>query len=203
LINEYGNPCEAVHGGRLIEVLPLEGLEHFSLDGIDYEAFNTSGGVGTLAETLSGNVRNLDYKTIRYRGHRDLMAFLMNELRLNDRRDLLKDVLENAVPITLQDVVLSFCTVTGWKDGRLIQVTDARKIYHGVCFGDQWSAIQITTAGSLCAVLDLFFAGRLPSQGFVRQEQVKLTEFLSNRFGKCYDCVAPDFTVRSGAKIGK
>jgi saccharopine dehydrogenase-like NADP-dependent oxidoreductase len=201
LINEYGNPCEAVHEGRLIEVLPLEGLEHFSLDGIDYEAFNTSGGVGTLAETLAGQVRTLDYKTIRYRGHRDLMAFLMNELRLNDRRALLKDVLENAVPITVQDVVLIFCTVTGWKNGRLIQTTDARKIYHGVCFGEQWSAIQITTAGSLCAVLDLFFDGRLPSQGFVRQEQVNFNDFLANRFGKCYACTAPDLAIKSGAKI--
>jgi saccharopine dehydrogenase-like NADP-dependent oxidoreductase len=201
LINEYGNPCEAVREGRLIEVLPLEGLEHFSLDGIDYEAFNTSGGVGTLAETLAGQVRTLDYKTIRYRGHRDLIAFLMNELRLNDRRALLKDVLENAIPITVQDVVLIFCTVTGWKHGRLIQTTDARKIYHGVCFGEQWSAIQITTAGSLCAVLDLFFDGRLPTQGFVRQEQVNFSDFLANRFGKCYACTAPDLAIKSGAKI--
>src|SRR5215831_12669802 len=109
LINEYGNPCECIYDGQLIEVLPLEGLEHFSLDGIDYEAFNTSGGVGTLCETLAGKVRTLDYKTIRYRGHRDLMAFLMNELRLNDRRPLLRDILENAVPMTPQDVVLIFC----------------------------------------------------------------------------------------------
>jgi saccharopine dehydrogenase-like NADP-dependent oxidoreductase len=200
LINEYGNPCEAVHEGRLIEVLPLEGLEHFSLDGIDYEAFNTSGGVGTLAETLAGKVRSLDYKTIRYRGHRDLIAFLMNELRLNDRRALLKDILENAVPITLQDVVLIFCTVTGWKDGRLIQSTDARKIYHGVYFGDRWSAIQITTAGSLCAVVDLFFTGKLPEQGFVRQEQVDFQAFLANRFGKCYACTTPDVGIRAGMR---
>ena len=202
LINEYGNACEAVHEGRLIEVLPLEGLEHFSLDGVDYEAFNTSGGVGTLAETLNGKVRSLDYKTIRYRGHRDLIAFLMNELRLNDRRALLKDILESAVPITFQDVVLIFCTVTGWKDGRLIQTTDARKIYHGVCFGDRWSAIQITTAGSLCAALDLFFTGKLPDTGFVRQEQVNFNEFLANRFGKCYACTAPDLSVKSGMRIG-
>ena len=195
LINEYGNPCEAIHEGRRIEVLPLEGLEHFSLDGVDYEAFNTSGGVGTLCETLRGKVRTLDYKTIRYRGHRDLMCFLMNELRLNDRRALLKDILENAVPVTPQDVVLIFCTVSGLKDGRLTQVTDARKIYHGDLFGGRWSAIQITTAGSLCAVVDLFFAGKLPGRGFVKQEEVKLADFLTNRFGKCYanatDLAAP------------
>ena len=186
LINEYGNPCAAVHNGRLIELLPLEGLEHFSLDGVDYEAFNTSGGVGTLAETLAGKLRTLDYKTIRYRGHRDLMAFLMNELRLNDRRDLLKDILERAVPVTPQDVVLIFCTVAGQKNGLLTQVTDARKVYHGVHCGIELSAIQMTTAGSLCAVLDLHVAGKLPSRGFVRQEQVRLEDFLANRFGKCF-----------------
>jgi len=201
LINEYGNPCEAVHEGRQIEVLPLEGLEHFSLDGVDYEAFNTSGGVGTLCETFSGRARTLNYKTIRYRGHRDLMCFLMNELKLNDRRDLLKDILENAVPVTPQDVVLIFCTVTGRKGGHLLQVTDARKIYHGQFLGGQWSAIQITTAGSLCAVLDLFFAGRLPDRGFVRQEQVDLEEFLGNRFGSCYAHSSTDLPVRNGAKF--
>src|SRR5687767_11952983 len=174
LINEYGNPCEAIHEGKQIEVLPLEGLEHFSLDGVDYEAFNTSGGVGTLCETLQSKVRSLNYKTIRYRGHHHLITFLMNELRLNERRTLLKDVLENSVPVTPQDVVLIFCTVTGIKDGRLLQVTDARKIYHGECGGEPMSAIQITTAGSLCAALDLHAYGKLPETGFVRQEQVKL-----------------------------
>jgi saccharopine dehydrogenase-like NADP-dependent oxidoreductase len=200
LINEYGNPCEAVHEGRQIETLPLEGLEHFSLDGIDYEAFNTSGGVGTLCETLRGKVRTLNYKTIRYRGHRDLMAFLLNELRLNDDRAVLKSILEKAVPITVQDVVLIFCTVSGWRNGHLIQVTDARKIYHGDCFGGAYSAIQITTAGSLCAVLDLHTHGKLPTKGFIRQEHVRLDDFLANRFGKCYACDAPDVPVKNGAK---
>lgn len=202
LINEYGNPCEAIHEGRFIEVLPLEGLEHFSLDGIDYEAFNTSGGVGTLCETLDNKVRTLNYKTIRYRGHRELLSFLMSELRLNSRRELLKDILENAVPITPQDVVLIFCTVTGWKSGHLTQVTDARKIYHGEFFGQRCSAIQITTAASLCAVLDLHVAGKLPSQGFVRQEQVRLDEFLANRFGKCYDRSMKDLSLKNGAYNG-
>src|SRR5947209_18450914 len=189
LINEYGNACEAIHAGQFIRTLPLEGLEHFSLDGIDYEAFNTSGGVGTLCETLDGKVRTLDYKTIRYRGHRDLIAFLMNELRLNDRRPLLKDILENAVPMTPQDVVLIFCTASGWKDGRLTQLTDARKIYHGECLGENWGAIQITTAAGLCAVLDLHMSGDRKRRGFVKQEEISLGEFLGNRFGKYYACM--------------
>lgn len=186
LINEYGNPCEAIHEGEMIDVLPLEGVEHFSLDGVEYEAFNTSGGVGTLCETLAGKVRSLNYKTIRYRGHRDLMAFLMNELRLNARRDVLKDILERSVPITPQDVVLIFCTVKGWKGRHLMEVTDARKIYAGEFMGEMCSAIQITTAASMCAVVDLHAQGKLPKQGFVRQEQVALDDFLENRFGRSY-----------------
>ncbi len=187
LINEYCNPCEVIHEGARMEVLPLEGLEHFSLDGVDYEAFNTSGGVGSLWETLHGKVRTLDYKTIRYRGHRDLVAFLVNELRLARRRAILKDILEDAVPITLQDVVLIFCTVTGWKNGYLTQVTDARKVYHAELHGEPWSAIQITTAAGICTVLDLHHAKQLPtSRGMVRQEEVGLDSFLANRFGRLY-----------------
>ncbi len=187
LINEYCNPCEAIHNGNRLDVLPLEGLEHFSLDGVRYEAFNTSGGLGTLCETLDGKVRELNYKTVRYLGHQETMLLLVNELRLNDRRELLKDILEHAVPVTFQDVVVTFSSVTGMKDGQLVQISDARKIYHESIAGENWSAIQITTAGGICAVVDMHAKGELPSQGFVLQEQVDFNKFLSNRFGKCYD----------------
>ena len=174
LINEYCNPCEAIHDGRRIDVLPLEGLEHFSLDGVRYEAFNTSGGLGTLCDTLDGKVRELNYKTVRYIGHRDLMKLLVNELRLGEHREQFKEILEHAVPVTFQDVVVTFCTVTGWRKGQLVQKSDARKIYHQQIGDEMWSAIQITTAAGICAVLDLHVAGRLPRRGFVRQEQVTI-----------------------------
>jgi len=186
LINEYCNPCEAIHEGRRGERLPLEGVEEFSLDGVRYEAFNTSGGLGTLCETLEGRVQTLDYKTIRYVGHRDLVDFLLNDLRLRERRPLLKQVLEQAIPLTYQDVVVIFCTVTGIRRGRFVQHSDARKIYHQVIGGEIWSAIQITTAAGICAVVDLHHQGRLPNRGFVRQEQILLPEFLANRFGRFY-----------------
>ncbi len=68
LVNEYCHPCEAIRGGQPELVQALEGLEHFSLDGVEYEAFNTSGGLGTLCETLAGQVDSLDYKSVRYPG---------------------------------------------------------------------------------------------------------------------------------------
>jgi saccharopine dehydrogenase-like NADP-dependent oxidoreductase len=187
VINEYCKPCETIHRGRRQEVPALDGLERFAIDGIEYEAFNTSGGTGTLCETLEGKVQALDYKTVRYTGHRDLVAFLLHGLRLADRRDLLKDVLERAVPVTFQDVVVVFCTVSGLRQGQLVQISDARKIYNQTIDGENWSAIQITTAAGVCAMIDLFAMGRLGPRGFLRQEQVGLDEFLANRFGRFYD----------------
>ncbi|HEX7668648.1 MAG TPA: saccharopine dehydrogenase NADP-binding domain-containing protein [Polyangiaceae bacterium] len=187
LINEYGNPCDAIVRGKRREVLPLEGVEHFSIDGVRYEAFNTSGGLGTLCETLDGRVDSLDYKTVRYVGHRDLAAFLMNELRLGERRDLLKDILEHSIPVTFQDVVIVFCAASGWRQGQFVQIVDARKIYNQRIDGENWSAIQITTAAGAAAMIDLHVQGRLSKRGFVRQEEVSLVEFLGNRFGRVYD----------------
>lgn len=186
LINEYCNPCEAIHEGRVVEMLPLERLESFSLDGMDYEAFNTSGGLGTLCETLAGTVDRLDYKTVRYPGHCETMRVLLEDLRLAERRDLLKDVLEHAIPITHQDVVLIFVTVSGWRDARLTQETYAKKVYAHEVAGRLMSAIQITTAGGICAMVDLHAHGLLPATGFVRQEDAGLADFMANRFGALY-----------------
>jgi saccharopine dehydrogenase-like NADP-dependent oxidoreductase len=187
LINEYCNPCDAIVRGKRCEVQALEGLEHFSIEGVRYEAFNTSGGLGTLCETLEGKVASLDYKTVRYAGHRDLAAFLIDDLRLGERRALLKDILEHAVPVTFQDMVIVFCTASGWQRGQLVQIVDARKVYNQTIDGENWSAIQITTAAGVSTMVDLFAAGRLAGTGFVRQEEVSLDEFLANRFGAFFD----------------
>jgi saccharopine dehydrogenase-like NADP-dependent oxidoreductase len=186
VINEYCEPCEAIVDGQVREVPALEEREEFSLDGVLYEAFNTSGGLGTLCETLKGKVRTLNYRTIRYPGHAAIMKALLHDLRLKDRRGVLKDILEQSVPATMQDVVIVFVTVSGMKDGKLVQDTYARKIYSHVLAGKTRSAIQITTASSLCAMLDMLAQGRLPQTGFVRQEDVPLRDFLGNRFGRVY-----------------
>ncbi len=186
LINEYCNPCEAIVDGHLREVPALEEMEHFSLDGVDYEAFNTSGGLGTLAETLQGRIENLNYKTVRYPGHRDIIKTLVRDLRLGQRRDIMKDVLETAIPITYQDVVLVFVTVSGQQHGQLTQESYAKKVYAHEFEGKLMSAIQITTAAGICAMVDMMVAGKLPQKGFVRQEQAELKSFLANRFGRVY-----------------
>ncbi len=186
LINEYCHPCEAIHDAEQIELLPLEGLEHFSLDGVEYEAFNTSGGLGTLCETWAGKVRMLDYKSVRYPGHCELMKTLLEDLQLKSDQETLKKILRRAVPATMQDVVLVFVTVSGLKQGHLVQEVFARKVFAQRNELQPLSAIQITTAAGVCAAVDLFRQQRLPQQGFIRQEQIALPEFLANRFGCAY-----------------
>ncbi len=186
LINEYGNPCEAIVHGRRIEVAPLEGLEEIEIDGTLYEAFNTSGGLGSLAETYGARVKNMDYKTMRYPGHCEQMRLLMNDLKLNHDRDTLKRILENAVPQTLQDVVVIYVAVMGMQDGFLREENYVNKVYPQMIAGRLWSAIQVTTASGVCAVVDLVLEGKDRYRGFVRQEDFRLTDVLENRFGKHY-----------------
>jgi saccharopine dehydrogenase-like NADP-dependent oxidoreductase len=186
LINEYGNPCEAIVDGRLIEVAPLEGLEEIEIDGTLYEAFNTSGGLGSLAETYAARSSNMDYKTMRYPGHCEQMRLLMNDLKLNHDRGTLKRILENAVPQTLQDVVVIYVAVTGTQDGELREENYVNKVYPQMLSNRLWSAIQVTTACGICSVVDLVFGSPGRYQGFVRQEDFSLAEVLQNRFGRHY-----------------
>jgi saccharopine dehydrogenase-like NADP-dependent oxidoreductase len=186
VINEYGNLCNAIVNGKDVNVLPLEGLEEIEIDGTLYEAFNTSGGLGSLAETYGAKVSSMNYKTIRYPGHCEQMRLLMNGLKLNHDRDTLKRILENAVPQTLQDVVIIYAAVTGFQDGEFREENYVNKVYPQVVAGRLWSAIQVTTAAGICSVLDIVLSDPARYKGFVAQEQFALADILNNRFGQYY-----------------
>jgi saccharopine dehydrogenase-like NADP-dependent oxidoreductase len=186
VINEYGNLCKAIVDGEDVDVLPLEGLESIEIDGTKYEAFNTSGGLGSLAETYGDRVNTMNYKTIRYPGHCEQMRLLMNGLKLNHDRETLKRILENAVPQTLQDVVIIYAAVNGMQDGELREENYVNKVYPQVVAGRLWSAIQITTAAGICSVIDIVLADPTHYKGFIAQEQFRLQDILANRFGRYY-----------------
>jgi len=174
LVNEYLHTCHAIQDGEMVSLQPLEGYETFSIDGSEYEAFNTSGGLGTLCETWSDNIRNMNYKTIRYPGHRYLMRFLIDEMKLGENNgDPLKKLMNSAIPATNQDVVLIFVTVSGTKRNKKIQETWTRKIYGA----DGWSAIQLTTSAGICGMVELHRSGKMPKSGFIKQEDIDFDDF--------------------------
>lgn len=186
LINEYGNPCNAIVNGEKVTLAPLEGLEKIQIDGAEYEAFNTSGGLGSLAELYAGKIKSLNYKTMRYPGHCKKMRFLMNSLRLNHNRSILKTILENAIPITHQDIVIVYVTVQGIRRGELTEKSFIKKIYPKEINGLEWSAIQVSTAASVCTVVDLVLGQKNKYKGLILQENFTMDDVLTNRFGQSY-----------------
>ncbi|MEQ1616809.1 MAG: saccharopine dehydrogenase C-terminal domain-containing protein [Terricaulis sp.] len=188
VIHEYCAPGEAIADGKLQPTTSLEECETIAIDGVSYEAFNTSGGLGTLCETLAGRVRNMNYRTLRYPGHAAIMKVLLNDLRFRDEQyqDELVKIFNRALPRTEQDVVVIFVTATGERAGRFEQETYVNKVRPRRISGKRYTGIQITTAAGICAVLDLLSHGKLKDKGFVKQEDVKLSDFVDNRFGRYY-----------------
>lgn len=186
LINEYGNHCQGIENGEEVTMLPLDDLEEIKVDGLTYEAFNTSGGIGSLANSYLGRVKQMTYKTIRYPGHCAKMRFLMNDLKLNYDRDTLKKILETALPKTMQDVVLVYVSVTGTQDNYFTEENYVKKFYPKKINGHWWSAIQLTTASAIAAAMDIVVAQPGKYTGLVKQEQFSLDELTANRFGQYY-----------------
>ena len=182
LINEYCQLGEALHGGRRITTLPLDGVERLTIDGVEYEAFNTSGGVATMCETFAGKVGVLNYKTMRYPGHRDLMKFLLQDLNLAEKQEVLTQIFDQEVPLTDQDVVVFYVSAVGTIDDELVQRSFVKKMMGATVQGRRLSAIQLTTAAGVVAVLEIFARGELRT-GFVKQESITMGEFLGTQWG--------------------
>ncbi len=186
LINEYGNLCPALVEGKKVFLQPLEDLEMVELDGVMYEAFNTSGGIGGLPERYEGKINSLNYKSMRYPGHAERMKFLMQDLKLNDDREVLKKILLKALPKTDSDVMLIYVSVSGMREGEFFEENTLKKIYPKTLFDRRHSAIQVATASSAATVIDLVLNNKNVYQGFVYQEDISLNQFMASSFALPY-----------------
>jgi len=188
LVNEYKGNCQVVDGGEYAEVPALCGHEKLTINGHDYEAFNTSGGIGTFAKTLAEQDKSCiyaDYKTIRRIGHLDYIDFLFNDLRL--KNDMLVNIFRNHVAQTTKDCVIIFIEVNG--QNKFIGYTGkiyTRTFYPDTIHGRTFTAIELTTAAGLVAMVELFLNKKLPQEGYVKQESVDLKDVLSTKYGWIY-----------------
>ncbi|MGH7163414.1 MAG: saccharopine dehydrogenase family protein, partial [Planctomycetota bacterium] len=187
LVNEYVLPCEALRDGELAVIPPLEGEERLLIDGVAYEAFTTSGGAGTLCHTYRGKIRRLDYKTIRYPGHLELIRFLLDDLRFKDAPRELAQILDRSVPHTRDDVVVVSIRALGRVAGRYEERTFSRTVPGRAIGAHAFTAIEVVTAAGVCGVLHLLLGGELPARGLVRMEQVPYVRFADTPFGRYYE----------------
>lgn len=183
VVNEYLNDCEVIECGERKTVSPMEWNETVYVDGVQLEAFTTSGGLGTLCETYHGKVENIDYKTMRYPGHMALMNFFFHELLMRERRELAGEILTHAKPPMDNDVVYMHVSAEGLRDDRLQRKEFVRAYYPKEVAGSMQTAIAWTTSASLVAVVELVRDGQLPRQGFLKQEFVDLGQFFQTSSG--------------------
>lgn len=186
LVHEYIAECDIIEGGKKKKVPALKHAEIIRIDGVEYEAFTTSGGLGTMTETYAGEVEDLDYKSIRYPGHLAGMKLLIEEMRFKDDEAGLVKRIANALPPDEQDRVLIHASVQGKINGKLQTkelVADYKPIKIG---GKMRTAIAWTTSASIVAVVELVSKNVLAQKGFVKQEEIPLGEFLKTQTGKFY-----------------
>jgi saccharopine dehydrogenase-like NADP-dependent oxidoreductase len=190
VVNEYLNDCEVLRGGSRQMVPAMTELERVVIGGVELEACLTSGGLGSMCTTFEGRVQRLDYKTMRYPGHFELMRFFFDELNLRERRELAGEILVSAKPPVDDDVVYLHAAVEGMANGvgdtaagQLTRKQYVRAYQPLTIDGRSWRAISWTTAASVSAVVELVAAGKLASKGLIQQEDIPFELLLSTANG--------------------
>lgn len=186
LVNEYIHSCESLRKGKLTMIPALEGKEEVIIDGVTYEAFTTSGGVGTLCHTYEGKIRRLDYKTIRYPGHLELIRFLLDDLGFRQDPEGLENIFQRSIPATTDDFVILSVRGLGTSEGRFVEKTYWRKVDGMRIAGNFFTGIEISTSAGVCGVLHLLLSGALPERGLIRMEDVSFDDFMASPFGRYY-----------------
>jgi saccharopine dehydrogenase-like NADP-dependent oxidoreductase len=186
VVNEYLNDAEVIEEGERKFVSSMEWKETIHVNGIQLEAFTTSGGLGTMCATYHGRVDNLDYKTIRYPGHMDLMNFFFHELLMRQRRELAGEILTHSKPPVDEDVVYVHVACEGTIAGNRRRLEFVRAYLPRDVAGLRSTAIAWTTAGSVTAVIEMVRDGALAGRGFLRQEDIPLDAFTATSTGSLF-----------------
>ncbi|RAZ80880.1 saccharopine dehydrogenase family protein [Planococcus halotolerans] len=176
VFDHYTDPSHVLRDGKLLEVPSLSEIEHVEFEEFgELEAFHTSGGTSTMTETFS-DIDNLEYKTLRYKGHAEKFQLLV-DLGFTDRnktvevegqkvktRDVLREVL---TPITVlgdkEDAVVLRITVSGTKNNEDITFT-----YNMVTKKDRQSGVTAmarATAFTISVVAQMIGAGLIDKRG--------------------------------------
>ncbi|MGX1741470.1 saccharopine dehydrogenase NADP-binding domain-containing protein [Bosea sp. NPDC055353] len=181
-LREYTRPSVALIDGQKAELAPLSRCSPLRLDSCDYEAFVSSAIPDTLCARLAGQVASLVSYTIRYPGHADSIAFLLDELKLRDRIYLLRNLFLNGLPEIADDRLLISIVATSRRDGSEAAEHFLRKIEPVEIGGVVVGAMRRTAASHVAAVLDLLRSGSIGKPGLLAQEDIPFELLRENRF---------------------
>jgi len=196
LINEYLKQGEEIKNGQRVTTRALDDLNTVIIDGGAYEAFNTSGGAGTLLTSITDGLLsdicfstslNVNYQTLRYPGHCEKMRFLLWELEVPPT--VAARIIDKTVPVCTQDVVVIHVEVKGIINNELAVRQYSNKIYgeNGSVSGDGLTAIQLTTAGGALAVMEYAINNFVHTGNLIlRNEKLTFDDIASSVFWRPY-----------------
>ncbi|WP_413998020.1 saccharopine dehydrogenase family protein [Flavobacterium sp. W1B] len=152
------------------------------IDGFTYEEDLTSGGAADLPDALSGKVRSLDYKTLRFPGHYAWVEKQLSNIEnSNDTINQLQQKMEAVVPHIEDDQIVLYAAVEGKDaDGILRRREIAKRILPQKVGKNQLRAIQTTTAAPLAQAAQLLLENAY--SGIILQSQIDPLLFLNGRF---------------------
>tara|TARA_R100000808_G_scaffold24949_2_gene59783 strand:+ start:6957 stop:8081 length:1125 start_codon:yes stop_codon:yes gene_type:complete len=166
LINEYKDDCEVLVNGEIKTVEGMSGHEkiYIKLLGEELEAFCTSGGAShTLRDMQRRDVKNCFYKTLRFKGHRDIVHGLIKKANLED--DVVSKFFEKTCPPSpYGDIVIIRVVV------RAGSVSFEKEIIVG--YSNPFTAMQRATASPISAVAALMAEGVLDER-FIERRSYK------------------------------
>ncbi len=162
LVTEYIGECDIIRDGKSAKVATLEETENVYHDyGFELEAFHTRGGIGkTLELMLNRGVKECSYKTLRYRGHANLLKFLRDECKT------LEESLLNACPETKKDMIC-------------IRVVADRKTFKEftIIHDEQWTAMQKATGFPTAVVASIMASGKMDGKPVLDYSDIPINEF--------------------------
>lgn len=183
LIDEYTRPSAAIRDGKAVALSPLEEHRALRIDGVDYEEFITAGGIEDLSIFSEFAPKNVTFKTIRYPGHLDYMRFLLDDLGLRGRRDMMRSLLCNGLPIIEDDVLLLMVTERGVRGHQPVENTHFLR-FSPARTGCRFNALVSVATGYAATLLSSLQRGDIPSRGFIEHHRLDTEALLSSPYLK-------------------
>lgn len=183
VFDHYTDPSTIIRNGVKQNIPSLTEIEKIYFDQFGpLEAFHTSGGTSTLSYSFP-QLRELEYKTIRYPGHAEKFKLLidlnltrtdyeveMNGEKINPRKLFLK-VLDPIVALKdKDDVVLLRILVSGEKSGIKTTYEYEMKTYKDRA--NNITAMARATANTLSVVAQMIGKGMIHKRGVYPPEQI-------------------------------
>ena len=182
LTNEYIEKVEVIRNGKLTKVEPLTEVEEivFPEPFGAMEAFQTSGGTSTMTKTFLGKVKELDYKTIRYKGHCIRMKTILDlgfdsyeevdykGCKVKPREFLELMLVKELTHEDTKDVTLVRVEVIGIKDGKKQKIT-----YQIIDYFDEennLSSMMRMTSFPVSIIAQMMANDQIAKKGVVTQE---------------------------------